>query len=79
MPPGRLRAFSGRPTTTTFRPGRHLRFPSQIRQFDLRTGDTVSGQIRPPKERERYFALLKVEAVNVEPPDVAARRSSSTT
>ena len=45
--------------------------PSQIRRFDLRTGDTVSGQIRPPKEGERYFALLKVEAVNHENPDVA--------
>ncbi len=45
--------------------------PSQIRRFDLRTGDTVSGQIRPPKEGERYFALLKVEAVNLENPDVA--------
>jgi transcription termination factor Rho len=42
--------------------------PSQIRRFDLRTGDTVSGQIRPPKENERYFALLKVEAVNFESP-----------
>ncbi len=45
--------------------------PSQIRRFDLRTGDTVSGQIRPPKEGERYFALLKVEAVNLENPDAA--------
>jgi len=43
--------------------------PSQIRKFDLRTGDTVSGQIRPPKEGERYFALLKVEAVNWENPE----------
>src|SRR5881394_3065847 len=43
--------------------------PSQIRKFDLRTGDTISGQIRPPKEGERYFALIKVEAVNFEPPD----------
>src|SRR5262249_9529539 len=42
--------------------------PSQIRKFDLQTGDTVSGQIRPPKEGERYFALLKVEAVNFEAP-----------
>ncbi len=40
--------------------------PSQIRRFDLQTGDTVSGQIRPPKEGERYFALIKVEAVNFE-------------
>jgi transcription termination factor Rho len=45
--------------------------PSQIRKFDLRTGDTVSGQIRPPKDGERYFALIKVEAVNFEHPDVA--------
>ena len=45
--------------------------PSQIRRFDLRTGDTVSGQIRSPKEGERYFALLKVEAVNFEHPDEA--------
>jgi transcription termination factor Rho len=45
--------------------------PSQIRKFDLQTGDTVSGQIRPPKEGERYFALIKVEAVNFEAPDQA--------
>ena len=45
--------------------------PSQIRKFDLRTGDTVSGQIRPPKEGERYFALIKVEAINFEPPEEA--------
>jgi transcription termination factor Rho len=45
--------------------------PSQIRKFDLRTGDTVSGQIRPPKDGERYFALIKVEAVNFEHPDAA--------
>ena len=45
--------------------------PSQIRRFNLRTGDTVSGQIRPPKEGERYFALLKVETVNFEAPEVA--------
>ena len=44
--------------------------PSQIRRFDLRTGDTVSGQVRPPKEGERYFALLKVEAVNFENPEL---------
>ena len=42
--------------------------PSQIRKFDMRTGDTISGQIRPPKESERYFALLKVEAINFENP-----------
>ena len=45
--------------------------PSQIRRFNLRTGDTIAGQIRPPKEGERYFALLKVEAVNFEDPAVA--------
>ena len=43
--------------------------PSQIRRFNLKTGDTVSGQIRPPKDSERYFALLKVENVNFESPD----------
>ncbi|MCK8603487.1 transcription termination factor Rho [Desulfoferrobacter suflitae] len=45
--------------------------PSQIRRFGLRTGDSISGQIRPPKDNERYFALLKVEGVNYEDPDVA--------
>ncbi len=44
--------------------------PSQIRKFDLRTGDTVTGEIRPPKEGERYFALLKVESINGEPPNL---------
>jgi transcription termination factor Rho len=44
--------------------------PSQIRRFSLRTGDTITGQIRPPKESERYFALLKVEKINGEPPEV---------
>jgi len=48
--------------------------PSQIRRFNLRTGDTVSGQIRQPKESERYFALLKVEAVNFEDPEVAREK-----
>ncbi len=48
--------------------------PSQIKRFGLRTGDTVSGQIRPPKENERFFALLKVEAVNFENPDEAKRK-----
>src|SRR5262249_54884071 len=48
--------------------------PSQIRKFDLRTGDTISGQIRQPKEGERYFALIKVEAVNFEPPEVAREK-----
>ena len=45
--------------------------PSQIRRFSLRTGDTVSGEVRPPKEGEKYFALLKVDSVNFEPPDVS--------
>ncbi len=49
--------------------------PSQIRRFDLRTGDTVSGQIRPPKEGERYFALLKVEVVNMEHPESMKERT----
>ncbi len=48
--------------------------PSQIRKFDLQTGDTVSGQIRPPKEGERYFALIKVEAVNFEAPEQARNK-----
>jgi transcription termination factor Rho len=45
--------------------------PSQIRRFELRTGDTVSGQVRPPREGERYFALIKVEAINFDPPESA--------
>jgi transcription termination factor Rho len=48
--------------------------PSQIRKFDLQTGDTVSGQIRPPKDNERFFALLRVEAVNFENPEMANQR-----
>ena len=48
--------------------------PSQIRRFSLRTGDTVLGNIRPPKESERYFALLKVEKVNHEDPDAQRRK-----
>jgi transcription termination factor Rho len=48
--------------------------PSQIRKFDLHTGDTISGQVRPPKEGERYFALIKVEAVNFEHPDQARNK-----
>ncbi len=48
--------------------------PSQIRRFSLRTGDTISGQIRPPKEGERYFALLKVESVNNSHPDTSRER-----
>ncbi|MDE0939443.1 MAG: transcription termination factor Rho [Pirellulales bacterium] len=48
--------------------------PSQIRRFSLRTGTTVSGQIRPPKENERYFALLRVEAVNYQDPNLMAEK-----
>ncbi len=48
--------------------------PSQIRRFNLRTGDTIAGQIRPPKDSERYFALLKVEKVNHEDPEVAREK-----
>ena len=48
--------------------------PSQIRRFNLRTGDTVSGKIRPPKEGERYFALLKVSTINFESPDIAKHK-----
>lgn len=48
--------------------------PSQIRLFGLKTGDTVSGQVRPPKENERFFALLRVAAVNLEDPEIAQRR-----
>ena len=49
--------------------------PSQIRRFDLRTGDTISGQVRPPKSGERYFALIKVEAINLEPPEASKSKS----
>ncbi|HEX6631691.1 MAG TPA: Rho termination factor N-terminal domain-containing protein, partial [Gemmatimonadaceae bacterium] len=48
--------------------------PSQIKRFDLRTGDTVLGQVRPPKEWEKYLALLKVERINGDEPDVAKQR-----
>jgi transcription termination factor Rho len=48
--------------------------PSQIRRFSLRTGDTISGEVRPPKEGEKYFALLKVDEVNFENPDVAREK-----
>jgi len=49
--------------------------PAQIRRFNLRTGDTVTGQIRPPKDGERYFALLKVETINYEDPEVAKTKT----
>ena len=48
--------------------------PSQIRKFDLKTGDTISGQVRPPQEGEKYFALVKIEAVNFESPDEARNK-----
>jgi len=49
--------------------------PSQIKRFDLRTGDTISGQVRPPKDNERYFALLKIEAINFENPEVTKHKT----
>ena len=48
--------------------------PSQIRKFDLKTGDTISGNVRPPHEGEKYFALVKIEAVNFESPDEARNK-----
>ncbi|UCD18597.1 MAG: transcription termination factor Rho [Candidatus Zixiibacteriota bacterium] len=48
--------------------------PSQIKRFDLRTGDTISGQVRPPKDNERYFALLKIEAINFEDPEITKHK-----
>lgn len=48
--------------------------PSQIKRFDLRTGDTISGQVRPPKDNERYFALLKIEAINFEDPEISKNK-----
>ena len=48
--------------------------PSQIRKFDLKTGDTISGQVRPPHEGEKYFALVKIEAVNFESPEEARNK-----
>ncbi|MEE8404556.1 MAG: transcription termination factor Rho, partial [candidate division Zixibacteria bacterium] len=49
--------------------------PSQIKRFDLRTGDIIAGQVRPPKDSERYFALLKIESVNYEEPDAAKHKT----
>ncbi len=49
--------------------------PSQIKRFDLKTGDVISGQVRPPKDNERYFALLKIEAVTFEDPEVAKHKT----
>ena len=53
--------------------------PSQIRRFNLRTGDSIAGHIRSPKESERYYALLKVEEINFQPPEISWRRSSIST
>ncbi len=50
--------------------------PSQIKRFDLRTGDTISGQVRQPKDNERYFALLKIEAINYDSPEVAKQKTT---
>jgi len=58
--------------------GRHLRSPSQIRRFDLQTGNLIAGQIQAPKDKERFFALLKVEAVDTEEPDKAKDKTHST-
>jgi len=66
---------------TTICPARTI-YTFRLRKFaslNLRTGDTISGQIRPPKEGERYFALIKVEAINFESPDMAREKSSLTT
>ena len=62
---------------TSYQPGSDDIYvsPTQIRRFNLRTGDTISGQIRPPKDGERYFALLKVEQINYEDPDVAKTKT----
>jgi len=49
--------------------------PSQIRRFSLRTGDTINGKIRPPKDNERYFAMLKVESINFEKPENAKQKN----
>ncbi len=63
----RTRRTSPAPTTSTSR-------PSQIRRFNLHTGDTIEGEIRTPKEGERYFALVKVDKVNGEPPEAAKNK-----
>ena len=69
MPAGRFRIPARAGIQLSAGPDDVYVSPSQIRRFDLRTGDTVSGQIRPPKEGERYFALIKVDAINFEPPE----------
>ena len=71
MPPRRLRLPARPRVQLSTRPDDVYVSPSQIRRFDLRTGDTISGQVRPPKDSERYFALLKVEAINFETPEQA--------
>jgi transcription termination factor Rho len=71
--------FLRSPTPTTCPARRHLRLALADPPLRLRTGDTVEGQIRSPKEGERYFALLKVNTINFEDPEKAATRSTSTT
>ncbi len=67
-------AFSGLRMRTICGPDDIYVSPSQIRRFSLRTGDTVEGQIRSPKEGERYFALLKVNTINFEDPEKARHK-----
>jgi transcription termination factor Rho len=67
---------AARTGTTSTAPDDIYVSPSQIKRFDLRTGDTVSGQVRPPKEWERYLALLKVERVNDGEPEAAKSRTA---
>ena len=74
-PPGRLWILAqSRPSLPVSCPDDIYVSPSQIRRFSLKTGATVSGQIRPPKENERYFALLRVEAINYQDPNEASNR-----
>ena len=74
MPARRIRIPARARIQLSARPDDVYVSPSQIRRFDLRTGDTISGQIRPPKEGERYFALIKVDAINFEPPEEARNK-----
>jgi len=59
--------------------GRHLRQPLAIRRFNLHTGDSIEGEIRTPKDGERYFALVKVDKVNADAPEASSTRSCSRT
>ena len=71
---GRLRLPALAGSQLSARPDDIYVSPSQIRRFGLRTGDTVEGQIRAPKDGERYFALLKVNKINFDPPEKARHR-----